>query len=99
MDLNDLPQFTVAEGRPLRPDGNTEVVGRLSHLRGVRNEDGYLYRPGGPSLVGGFASVPDRAGAPLVFVTPDASLAPDLGPGAVYSWLDIYWQPYHLDMV
>ena len=99
MDLSDLPQFTVTEVRPEGPDGDTEVVGQLSHLRGVHNEGGYLYRPGGPSLVGGFTVMPVQADVQLVFRTPDASLAPELAPGVVYPWLDIYWQPYHLDMI
>jgi hypothetical protein len=99
MDLSDLPQFAVTEVRPERPDGDTEVVGQLSHLRGVHNDGGYLYRPGGPSLVGGFGVTPVHADVPLVFITPDAALAPELAPGVVYPWLAIYWQPYHLDMI
>jgi hypothetical protein len=62
MDLSGLPQFTVLEVRPQRADGNSEIVGRFSHLRGVRSEDGYLYRANGPSVVGGFNAVPrDRS--------------------------------------
>jgi len=99
MDLSDLPQFTVTEVRPQRPDGNTEVVGGLSHLRGVHNDRGYLYRPDGPSIIGGFDAVPRQADVPLVFITPDADIAPELAPGVVYPWLDSYWQPYHLDMI
>jgi hypothetical protein len=103
MDLSGLPQFTVTAVRPQQPDGgpdgNTEVVGYLSHLRGVRNDSGSLYRPGGPSIVGGFDATPRQAGVPLVFITPDAELAPELAAGVVYPWLDSYWQPYHLDMI
>jgi len=99
MDLSDLPQFTVTTVRPQRPDGSTEVVGQLSHLRGIHNDAGYLYRPVGPSIVGSFDAVPQQADVPLVFITPDADLAAELAPGTVYAWLDIYWQPYHLDMI
>ena len=99
MDLSGLPQFTVLEVRPQRADGNSEIVGRFSHLRGVHSEDGYLYRANGPSVVGGFNAVPQEAGVSLVFITPDADLAPELAPGKVYAWLDQYWQPCHLDMI
>jgi hypothetical protein len=99
MDLSDLPQFTVIAVRPRRADGNTEVVGQLSHLRGVHNDAGYLYRSVAPSIVGVFDAVPRHSGVPLVFITPDAHLAPELVPSSVYAWLDIYWQPYHLDMI
>jgi hypothetical protein len=94
-----LPQFTVIAVGPRRPDGNTEVVGQLSHLRGVHNDGGYLYRSVGSSIVGGFDAVPQQAGVPLAFITPDADLAPELGAGIVYPWLDTYWQPYHLEMI
>jgi hypothetical protein len=99
MDLSDLPQFTVTAVRPQGPDGNTEVVGQLSHLRGVHNDAGYLYRSVAPSIVGVFDAVPRESNVPLVFITFDAHLAPELAPGTVYAWLDIYWQPYHLDMI
>ncbi len=99
MDVAGLPQFTVLEVRAPRADGDTEIVGRLSHLRGVRNDAGLLYRPGGPSIVGDLGAVPRDTAAPVVFTTPDAGLAPELTPGAVYPWLDGYWQAYHLDMI
>jgi hypothetical protein len=99
VDLSDLPQFTVTPVRPRRSDGNTEVVGQLSHLRGVHNDGGYLYRSVAPSIVGVFDAVPRQPGVPLVFITPDAHLAPELAPSIVYAWLDIYWQPYHLAMI
>ena len=99
MDLADLPQFTVLEIRPGPPDGDTEIVGRLSHLRGVHNDGGWLYRPSGPSIVGGLDAVPRLTGVPLVFTTPDAALAPELAVGVTYPWLDAYWQAYHLDMI
>jgi hypothetical protein len=99
MGLSDLPQFTVTAVQPQTPDGNTRVVGQLSHLRGVHNDGGYLYRSIGPSIVGGFDAVPRQANMPLVFITPDAHLAPELAPGTIYPWLDMYWQPYHLEMI
>jgi hypothetical protein len=99
MDLSDLPQFTVTAVESQRPNGNTEVVGQLSHLRGVHSDSGYLYRLDGPSICGVFDAVPQQSGVPLVFITSDARLAPELAPGSVYTWLDIYWQPYHLDMI
>lgn len=99
MELADLPQFTVLEIRAAHPDGDTDIVGRLSHLRGVQSDGGWLYRPGGPSIIGRLATVPRDAGVPLVFTTPDAGLASELAPGMTYPWLDDYWQAYHLDMV
>jgi hypothetical protein len=99
MELRDLPQFTVLEVRAPHPNGSTDVVGCFSHLRGVHAEDGWLYRRGGPSMVGGLDALPREAGTLVVFTTPDAALAPELAPGAVYPWVGGYWQAYHLDMI
>ena len=99
MDLHGLPQFTVTVVRPSSADGVTEVVGELSHVRGVHNAGGYLYRPSGSSIAGDLDSVPRQPGVAIVFRTPDAGLAPELAPGVVYPWLDHYWQPYHLRMI
>jgi hypothetical protein len=76
-----------------------DVHGSFSHLRGVHNADGYLYRVGLPAIVGGFDAQPSAAGLPLIFRTPETALALALMPGATYAYLDCYWQPYHLDMV
>ena len=99
MDLSGLPQFTVVEIHPGPAEGETVLIGRFSHLRGVRNERGWLYRPGAVSIVGDLSAVPTAPGGTAAFATPDAGLAPELRVGAVFPWLDGYWQPYHLDMV
>jgi len=99
MELTDLPQFTVLDVGTRDPNGNTALVGRFSHLRGVHGVDGWLYRRGGPSLVGGLDAVPAGPGAPVAFTTPDAELAPELAPGAAYPWVDGYWQAHHVDMI
>ena len=99
MDSSGLPQFTVVEVRAGPADGRSVVAGHFSHLRGVRNNGGWLYRQPGPSVVGGLSLVPSAAGEPVEFRTPDLALAPELRVGAVYPWVDEYWQAYHVDMV
>jgi hypothetical protein len=99
MELDVLPQFTVVEVRPAHADGIVDVVGRFSHLRGVHNIGGYLYRQNGPSIVGEFDALPHVPGVALVFRTPDATLAPELVPSAVYPWVDQYWRPAHVAMI
>ena len=49
--------------------------------------------------MGDLDSVPRHPGEAIAFRTPDGSLAPELVPGVVFPWLDIYWQPYHLSMI
>ena len=98
MDLSGLPQFTV-DTVHVEPGGDAIVVGRLSHLRGVRNESGWLHRRPGPSIVGTLDRMPSAAGEAVAFRTPDAALAPELRAGAVFPWVDWYWQPYHVDMI
>ena len=58
MDLSGSPQFTFEEIQPASSEGETIVIGRLSHLRGVRNTRGFLYRSPGPSVVGDLAEIP-----------------------------------------
>jgi hypothetical protein len=99
MDLSVLPQFTVEEIRLTTKAGETSVIGRLSHLRGVRNERGFLYRSRGPSIVRDLAVIPTSPGEDVEFITPDAALAPELQVGVSFPWLDGYWQPYHLTMI
>ena len=98
MDLPGLPQFTVDEVR-LQGNRTAVVVGRFSHLRGVRNDGGYLYRRPGPSIAGELSAIPTAPGETVEFRTADLDLAPELRPGSVYPWVDHYWQPYHVDMV
>jgi len=99
MKLEDLPLFTVDEIHPADADGNTVIIGHLSHLRGVHSQQGYLYRPQGPSIMGDLDAVPSTSGDPVRFVTSDAEYAPDLKKGISYPWLDGFWKPYHLKMV
>src|SRR5688500_18804717 len=99
MDSSGLPQFTVIEVRPGPADGESVVVGHFSHLRGVRNSGGWLYRQPGPSVIGGLSVSPSAAGELVEFRTPDLALAPELRVGAVYAWVDQHWQAYHVDIV
>jgi len=58
-----------------------------------------VYRHGAVSVVGDLRSVPESSDEQASFLTPDAALAPELGPGSTYPWLDGYWQPRHVAMV
>jgi hypothetical protein len=100
MDLSGPPQFTVEEIQPTTKAG-ASVIGRLSHLRGVRNTRGFLYRSPGPSIVGDLAMVPLRIEerVELNVATSDLTLAPELQIGVEFPWLDGYWQPRHLSMI
>jgi hypothetical protein len=99
MTVEDLPQFTVDEIHPMEGEEKTLIIGRFSHLRGVRCPRGYLYRASGPSIGAELESVPSTSAAPVRLLTADAEYAPDLKPGVSYPWLDGTWQPYHLKMV
>ena len=99
MDLDGLPQFAVDEIRYGPNSGDPVIIGRFSHLRGVRNDGGYLYRRPGPSIVGRLSHVPTVADEPVEFCTPDLELAPEIRPGSVYPWIDEYWHAYHIDMI
>ncbi|MEP6622383.1 MAG: hypothetical protein ABJE47_23875 [bacterium] len=99
MDLSDLPQFAIAEIQEGPTPGERVLVGRFSHLRGLRNERGWLYRHGGVSLIGDLRTVPVSSDERALFITPDAALAPELAPGLTYPWLDGYWDPRHVAMV
>jgi hypothetical protein len=99
MSLTDLPKFIVDDVRRPADEGNTIIVGRLSHLRGVRGTRGYLYRVPGPSILGDLDNMPSTSDESVQFVTADGAYAPDLRPGATYPWLDSAWEPHHLAMV
>jgi hypothetical protein len=99
MDLSGLPQFTVDEIRREASAGDALITGRFSHLQGVRNDGGYLYRRPGPAIVGRLSYVPTDASETVEFWTPDLEFAPELRPGSVYPWIDHYWQAYHIDMI
>jgi hypothetical protein len=98
MDISGLPHFIVEEIWRTSDD-DARIVGRFSHLRGVRNDGGWLYRRPGPSLIGRLSRVPSAPGERVEFWTPDDGLAPELQSGATYPWIDHYWQAYHADMV
>ena len=99
MDLSGLPQFTIEEIRHTPGDPEVVLVGRLSHLRGVRNQAAWLYRSKGPSLIGTIAQIPTLTHDSVEYRTSDTALAPELRVGAVYPWIDYYWQSYHVAMV
>jgi hypothetical protein len=99
VSLPDLPRFTVITiGRP-EQNGDSIIVGRISPRLGVRSAGGCLYRKAGPSIPGRLARNPLATDEDVEFCTPDASLAPELEPGASYPWIDLYWQSYHIDMI
>ena len=91
MDLSGLPQFTIEEIRHTPGDPEVVLVGRLSHLRGVRNHAAWLYRSTGPSLIGTVAQIPTLTHDSVEYRTSDTALAPELRVGAVYPWIDYYW--------
>jgi hypothetical protein len=99
MVLSDLPQFAIAEVLDGPTPGENVLLGRFSHLRGVRNKRGWLYRNGERSVVGDLLRVPVSQDEQASFLTPDAVLVPELGPGSTYPWLDGYWEPRHVAMV
>lgn len=99
MNITGLPQFTVDKIRTLSGDPEVTLVGRLSHLRGVRNAAACLYRSAAASIHGVAASIPSVAGDPVAFRTCDVTLAPELRIGSSYPWLDGYWQAYHIAMI
>lgn len=99
MDLSGLPQFTVSEIRQGPAPDVTLIVGRLSHLRGVHNDRGWLYRGEHNSVIADFETRPATNDQPVTVSAFTEDLAPDVAPGAVFPWLDHYWQPYHLAMI
>jgi hypothetical protein len=99
MKLEDLPRFTVHEVQEVDAEGNSCIIGHLSHLQGVRGSRGFLYRPQGASIMGDLEAIPSSASEPVRFLTADAAYAPELKPGVSYAWLDGSWKPYHLKMI
>jgi hypothetical protein len=99
VDLSDLPQFAVMEILDGPTESENILVGLFSHLRGVRNERGWLYRDGAVSLLGDLRCVPADSTEPALFLTPDMGMALELKPGSTYPWLDRYWDPRHVAMV
>jgi hypothetical protein len=99
MDLSGLPQFTVVELRPGRSADETLIGGHLSHLRGVHNDRGWLYRGEHESLIADLLDPAAAAGEPITLSVFTEDLKPDVAPGAAFPWLDHYWQPYHLAMI
>jgi hypothetical protein len=99
MDLSGLPHFRVDTIRSLVGDVETILIGQFSHLRGVRNDHGALYRAGGRPMNGRLSRVPTSEAEAVEFTTPDAGLAKELAPGVTYPWVDGYWQAYHVAMI
>lgn len=97
MDLSGLPQFTI-DARRQDEDG-VVLTGHLSHLRGVRNDGGWLYRTNAPAIVGTLSGIPVAAGESVEFRSPDDDMASELSPGETYPWIDLYWQAYHVTMI
>ena len=99
MDLSGLPQFTIEEIRVAVGDPEVVLVGRLSHLRGVRNETAWLYRSARDSMIGTVSEIPATSEHQVEYRTSDVGLAPELRVGAVYPWIDGYWQAYQVAMI
>lgn len=99
MNLSDLPQFTIDEVHATAGDAEGRLVGRFSHLEGVHDNRGWLYRIDRPSIIGDLAVVPTMAGEPVSFVSPDPELVVELHPGEAYAWIDGFWQAYHITMI
>jgi hypothetical protein len=97
MDLAGLAQFTIDACR--RTEEGVVLTGHFSHLRGVRNDGGWLYRTDAPAIVGTLSRVPAAPGEPVEFRSPDDEMAAGLAPGQTYPWIDIYWQAYHVGMI
>src|SRR5262245_46094549 len=99
MDVSGLPQFTVHTIRAETAAAGMVITGQFSHLRGVRNVQGALYRPGGRPMNGVLSCVPASTAEAVDFATSDAGLAKELAPGVAYPWVDGYWQTYHVAMI
>ena len=99
MDLSHLPQFTIDEVHATTDDVEGRLVGRFSHLEGVHDNRGWLYRVDRPSIIGDLGRVPVRAGEPVSFVSPDPEYCVELRPGESYPWIDGFWQAYHVSMI
>lgn len=97
MDLSGLPQFAIDARR--QDEHGVVLTGHFSHLRGVRNDGGWLYRADAPAVVGTLSCVPAAPGEPVEFRSPDDDMAVALRPGELYPWIDIYWQAYHVTMI
>ena len=99
MNLSDLPQFTIATIRRGSDNGDAVLIGRLSHLTGVRDTTAWLFRSATGSLIGTIDRVPVSADETIAFETQDLALAPELCVGATYPWIDGTWQAYQVAMI
>src|SRR5262245_46685108 len=93
--LADLPQFTVTV--VMERDGQVQIAGRFSHLRGVRAGRSWLYVGADTSIIGD-TEIVDPTTASAVFITDESSLREPAQVGAVFPWIEGYWQPYHVSM-
>lgn len=99
MDLAGLPQFSIAEIHQGPSSGERTLRGTLSHLTGVRNTRGWIYRGQDSSLIGDLDAIPAAPNQVVLFVTPDIDRVDELRVGQMYPWLDGYWQAHHLAMI
>ena len=97
--LDDLPHFTIDHIFSKREDVEGCLTGHFSDMRGVRNDQGWLYRSERPSVVGTLKPMPKGAGQVVRFLSPDPEFVGELRDGESYPWVDIYWQAYHVTMV
>jgi len=101
LDLTGLPQFSILEIRPPHREGEpTVLVGRLSHLEGVRDNRGSLYGSRDQYQINGSLSrIPASPDEIIEFATCDAEYEPALAPGQLFPYIDSHWQRYHGDMI
>lgn len=96
VDLVDLPAFTVDEIGPVRADGSGIVIGRFSHLRGIRGSRGHLYRERGASILAELSAPPPSLGERLELWVPEVGALSGVAAGAAFPWIDGYWEPVHV---
>ena len=101
MDLNGLPQFSILDIRAAQNEREaTVLVGRFSHLKGVRNDSGSLYGTRHEYQINGSLSrIPASPDEIIEFATFDAEYEPDLARRQIFPYIDAYWQRYHVDLI
>jgi len=95
MELRDLPQFAIESVRDAESD--PRLVGRLSHLAGVREGRSWLYAAD-ESVIGDLEEL-DLATGAAVFSAPYWTPEGPARPGVSLPWVDGYWQAYHVTMI
>jgi hypothetical protein len=95
MKLRDLPQFAIQHVRDA--DTDPRLVGRFSHLDGVREGRSWLYDPREP-VIGDLEEL-DPGTNEAVFWAPYWTPESVAHPGVALPWISGYWQAYHVTMI